>query len=753
MSSKRVRISRVFTFFILAIVIYMQPIISFAATGNTTPPTTNEYGDILASIEFSDGPYIITVGDPMPKFTVRAHWLGKHGGEYYEILGDVPGHSAKIDTSKVNLNIPGEYTVTATYGNKTASTTVVVRNASGTTNNSESGSINATIRDLTTNYQLDVIISGFNGASSCAIYDKNKIKITSRKLENGGRTLIGVAYKYYDCSTIYIEFYNSTGKLILSRSVVPTVISSNNNPVIFKELLLFPSTITIPEIGMRGPTLMVQEITYVIKDGIKENDTTSSKDVTKFAQFSSSNPNVAYVTYFQPDNVPSSPFSFVKDNAPYIVSGNTSGYATITASYGGNTATCLVYVGDQNEVRSIHFTNGPYQILVGEPMPKFSVMASYPGHNKLLGDKEVEIDVSKVNLNVPGKYEVTAHYKGKTAVTTVEVKAVSGNVHVYIKNSTNNPILIVQINGFDGAYSYKIFDKNHHEMASGRLDLLPSNKIVSVGYNPAFYNTTNISIEFYNKNGLLLTSVNSQPSILDDNKTTPNSSNANTNNTSNTNIGKVQPTSTSTVQVQDTTVSKPKPTAPNTTSTTAANQPTPTPTNLSISNITSKSLEISWNAVGNESYMYILERSLDGKRWSRIKTIYNQTKYIDTRLKPGTTYHYRIKAKKYKGTYSEYSTPISATTKLNKPSNLRYRYIKNNQQVLIRWYKNNNPLDAQYSLLVSCDGANFQKICTVSDTKYLHKNLVPGKTYRYKVVVVKEGLEPQESDVITVATK
>lgn len=76
------------------------------------------------------------------------------------------------------------------------------------------------------------------------------------------------------------------------------------------------------------------------------------------------------------------------------------------------------------------------------------------------------------------------------------------------------------------------------------------------------------------------------------------------------------------------------------------------------------SITLSWNDSNTMSRSWSLERSSDGVSYSVIKTIGSAVaslSYIDTPLMPGTQYHYRIRLITGSN-YSDYTTPISATT-------------------------------------------------------------------------------------------
>jgi hypothetical protein len=93
----------------------------------------------------------------------------------------------------------------------------------------------------------------------------------------------------------------------------------------------------------------------------------------------------------------------------------------------------------------------------------------------------------------------------------------------------------------------------------------------------------------------------------------------------------------------------------------------PTPTNLTVTGISSSQIKLQWHETSADEEAFILERSTASGFTANLTTVSlpaNTTSYQDENLAEGTTYYYRVKAKKG-SIESPFSNTILATT--NKP--------------------------------------------------------------------------------------
>lgn len=93
--------------------------------------------------------------------------------------------------------------------------------------------------------------------------------------------------------------------------------------------------------------------------------------------------------------------------------------------------------------------------------------------------------------------------------------------------------------------------------------------------------------------------------------------------------------------------------------------PTPpaAPTNLAAVALSSTQIKLTWTDNSSDEGGFAIERSLDGKTWTRIAVVAANIKtYTATGLTPSTSYYFRVQA--FNGTlYSAYSSIVSARTK------------------------------------------------------------------------------------------
>jgi fibronectin type 3 domain-containing protein len=149
-------------------------------------------------------------------------------------------------------------------------------------------------------------------------------------------------------------------------------------------------------------------------------------------------------------------------------------------------------------------------------------------------------------------------------------------------------------------------------------------------------------------------------------------------------------------------------------------------------------IELNWDAVSNAT-SYIIYRSLTGL--DDYKELSKETGrlYLDSELKPETTYYYKIAARNGIGV-GPLSDPVSATTpslKPNAPTGLSTSNITANS-IKVNWSISSNiSTNVSSYIIYRCliDTGDYNQIGTVSQYNfdYTDKNLDPGTTYYYKV--------------------
>jgi hypothetical protein len=98
------------------------------------------------------------------------------------------------------------------------------------------------------------------------------------------------------------------------------------------------------------------------------------------------------------------------------------------------------------------------------------------------------------------------------------------------------------------------------------------------------------------------------------------------------------------------------------TATTPVNPPT-APSNLSAKGVSKTQINLSWSDRSNNEQGFYVERSPDGKTWTRIATpSANVTNYSNTGLTANNTYYYRVQAYN-SAAISAYSNTVTAKTK------------------------------------------------------------------------------------------
>ena len=175
----------------------------------------------------------------------------------------------------------------------------------------------------------------------------------------------------------------------------------------------------------------------------------------------------------------------------------------------------------------------------------------------------------------------------------------------------------------------------------------------------------------------------------------------------------------------------------------------------------SKTIKVSWNKVYGANGYEIYRASSKNGKYSKVKTITNEKtlRFDDTKLETGRTYYYKVRAYKTinnKKVYSDYSSVVSTTLKLSKPSvTLSSAYRK----VYVKWKKVNDASGYEVYRASSKTG-KYSKVKTItkgSTVSYMNSNLASKKKYYYKVrafkVVSGKKVYSSYSDIKNIKTK
>jgi len=160
------------------------------------------------------------------------------------------------------------------------------------------------------------------------------------------------------------------------------------------------------------------------------------------------------------------------------------------------------------------------------------------------------------------------------------------------------------------------------------------------------------------------------------------------------------------------------------------------PTSLKITSVSSNQINLSWYDNSDNEIGFRIERKTAGKQYEEIYlTLANVTTYEDKRLKPNTTYYYRVKAYNQAGNSSD-SNEVEATTfdiPPYPPSNLLAKPISTGQIDLF-WQDNSNN-EQGFKIERSKDGKDYSQITMLSAnaTTYQDKDLLQNTTYYYRV--------------------
>ncbi len=193
---------------------------------------------------------------------------------------------------------------------------------------------------------------------------------------------------------------------------------------------------------------------------------------------------------------------------------------------------------------------------------------------------------------------------------------------------------------------------------------------------------------------------------------------------------------------------KPTPTQKPTPTPTKKTTPTPTPssyttnplppTNLKAVAESTSSIKISWTASKNVSGYQILRATSATGSFSSIGTV-TATNKSNTGLGECRTYYYKVRSYSQVGGktyYSEYSSVVSATTKLTVPTNLSAA-AESTTAIKLTWNRVSGATGYQVWRSTASNGT-YVALGTFTTTSKVSSGLNPGSMYYYKIRTVKE---------------
>ena len=160
------------------------------------------------------------------------------------------------------------------------------------------------------------------------------------------------------------------------------------------------------------------------------------------------------------------------------------------------------------------------------------------------------------------------------------------------------------------------------------------------------------------------------------------------------------------------------------------------PTKLTKQYSSVDSIQFVWSGVSGATG-YEVYRSIDGgKSYTRVE-VTKGTSYKDTKLTPGKSYMYKVRAYKTVNgvnTYSSYSSIFTATTtsvSVGTPSNLK-KESSSKISIKIAWNKVNGATGYEVYRSTN-DGKNYSIVSNSSGSTFNNLGLTSKKTYKYKV--------------------
>jgi len=170
-------------------------------------------------------------------------------------------------------------------------------------------------------------------------------------------------------------------------------------------------------------------------------------------------------------------------------------------------------------------------------------------------------------------------------------------------------------------------------------------------------------------------------------------------------------------------------------------------------------IALKWNAVNAIKGYYIQKLNNKTHKWQMLRTINNpyQTLYVDTGLKPSTTYTYRI------ATFDSSKIPSLAVTISQKTLPTVAPVIplevkplqKGTVKIIFRPHPNER-VEGYIIQRLNDKNAKWEELANLTpryNVEYIDKNLKDGKIYKYRIIAYTfDGLKSAPSEIISVST-
>ena len=177
---------------------------------------------------------------------------------------------------------------------------------------------------------------------------------------------------------------------------------------------------------------------------------------------------------------------------------------------------------------------------------------------------------------------------------------------------------------------------------------------------------------------------------------------------------------------------------------------TPKP-KLKAESMNAKEISISWKAVKNAELYNIYRMDESNGEYKKISTV-KESKFIDSNLKPQTTYWYKAAVIR-NGKEEKLSSPVKETTKSlpAAPSNVSAEAVTFDTSV-VKW---NIVKEAEKYYIYRADGDKdtYNKISENTSNTFNDSKLVPTTKYKYKITAVTKNGESEFSSTAEITTK
>jgi Leucine-rich repeat (LRR) protein/fibronectin type 3 domain-containing protein len=172
----------------------------------------------------------------------------------------------------------------------------------------------------------------------------------------------------------------------------------------------------------------------------------------------------------------------------------------------------------------------------------------------------------------------------------------------------------------------------------------------------------------------------------------------------------------------------------------------PAPKNLSATALSPNSIQLVWNST--EKSFVIYRSSSSNGTFAEVATV-QATNYVDTGLKPSTTYFYEVKAKNQYGLSSP-SNVASATTMMAAPQSPILTVTSLSTNTISLSWSESSPNVSKFIIYRALGSGAFAQLTTLPGNvlSYTDRNLTPETTYSYKMLASNQGGNSPFSNVV-----